>query len=208
MSRAREWRLLERAGGLVAQLIFIAAGVYLGNRADAWKEERSHREAARATLENFRTELRANREALEGQTAYHARLARGFATMMEGPAGPPRTLDDLFARVNWHGSGSIGFRHTAWDLALANQSLGYIEPRLAFAIADVYMVQRGFDDYQLTTQRAALNPASLRPDALGGLSMTLGAFYNDAVHGMEPQLARMYAAVIPRIDSAITKAPK
>jgi len=208
VSRAAELRLLERTGTLFAQLFFIAAGVYLGNQADAWKEQRNHREAARATLANFRAELAKNRDAVAREASYHADLARSFLAITRDPAGPPRSLNALFERVGWHGSGPIGFRHTAWDLALANQSLGYLDQRLAFAVADVYLQQQKFDEYQANTQRAALIPASLRPDALGGLSVVLWVFYTDASGSIEPALTRQYGALLPKLDTAIARLSK
>lgn len=205
MSRAADLRLLERTGALFAQLFFIAAGVYLGNRADAWKEERNHREAARAALVNFRAEITKNDSVLGREMAYRARLARGFAPFMQEQAHPPASLDAMFSRAGWNGFAAVPFRHTAWDVALADQSLTYLDQRLAFAIADVYLAQQRYDEFQLTTQRAALNPASLRPESLGGLGMLLAVYYNDTARSNDPQLAAQYHRVLPRIDSAIAR---
>ncbi len=208
MSRAADWRLAERVGTLFAQLFFIAAGVYLGNQADDWKQERSHREAARATLANFRTELSRNQAALMHDTAYHAQLARGFRPYLTGAAGAPSSVGELFERAGWHGAGTIAFRHTAWDVALASQALTYLDQRLAFEIADVYLAQQRYEEYQLTTQRAVFNPASLRRDGLGSLGLLFGVYYNDAAMSNDPELLHQYAAVIRRVDSAMAKRPK
>jgi hypothetical protein len=193
---------------LVAQLFFIAAGVYLGNQADDWKQEREHRQAARRTLANFRAELARNRASLAGQAPYHAALASGFSNLLRAPGGPPPSLPAVFKQVGWRGAGEVSFRHTAWDLALANQSLGYLDQGLAFGIADVYLTQQRYEAYQQTMQRAVFTPGSFRPDAVAGVSFILMAYYNDAAGSNDPDLARLYDGVLPKLDSAVARLPR
>lgn len=192
---------------LLLELAMIGVGVFLGLQVDQWKENRAHREAARTALENFRRELATNRDALAREAPYHRELSTKFRAL-DGPDGPPRSLDAMFSRVGWHGAGAIAFRHTAWDLALANQSLGYLDPTIAFAVADVYLEQQKFEQYQDIVQRNILTPASLRPDAVGGVAFVLNAFYTDASLSEEPLLGRQYAAVLLRLDTAIAYAGK
>jgi hypothetical protein len=195
-------------GTLVAQLFFIAAGVYLGNRADDWKQNHEHRQAARQTLVNFRAELASNRASLVRVAPYHAELARGFAALTGGPGGPPTSIPAMFKRVGWRGAGEVAFRRTAWDLALANQSLGYLDQDLAFAVADVYLHQQRYEAYQETMQRAVYTPASLRPEAVGGVTFILMMYFSDVSRSSDPNLAKAYDRVLSRVDSAIRRPPR
>ncbi|GJG88174.1 hypothetical protein tb265_33550 [Gemmatimonadetes bacterium T265] len=204
MSRASEWRLLERAGTLVAQLFFVAAGVYLGNRADAWKEERSHREAARATLLNFRDEIRRNRARLRTTHAVHAALRDDIAAL-NASGRPPKTTNEFAARVHLNGLSPSTFRHAAWQLALGNQSLTYLEPSLAFAIADLYENQESLARYGDITLQNVVSPTALGQNDPLPLARTLQAYTVDAATYQEPQILAAYDTLLPRIDSAITR---
>lgn len=207
MSRATELRLLERTGTLFAQLFFIAAGVYLGNRADSWKEERSHRQAARATLENFRTELRANRDAVREALPVHTAYLDSMSVSERRGDPPPKSVREVFRRVGWHGLNPVSFQHTAWDLALATQALSYVPAPLAFRIARVYTFQQRLDEFQRGAGMALFNPASLDDAHVFPFLFTLGAYLEDS-RLQEPQLIAAYDRMIPRIDSALAASPK
>ncbi len=201
-------RVRESLGRLVAQLFFIAAGVYLGNQADQWKEARDRRQAARAALENFRTELRLNRADVARKQPEHYRLGQAFLALRRDRRPAPRTVNQLFARVGWRGAYPLSFRQVAWDLALANQSLTYVDPTLAFAIVEPYTEQRELLEFQRTTMQNALSPTGLSPGALTGFAMPLTAFTTDGSKYMEPDLLRRYDRLLPRLDSAIARLPK
>ena len=207
MSRAAEWRLLERTGALVAQLLFIAAGVYLGNRADAWKEERSHREAARAALANFRREVAANQHAVAIVLPYHTALRDTLRAVERRNA---RSVDTLFAVFRYDGGGFQGFRppnlsRTALQLALATQSLSYLPPDLAFGIADAYQQQEVYSGIQQSFMANVFSPAFFRDDNRGSSFAAIKVFLGDAAY-QEPALLKRYAALLPRLDSALAAA--
>src|SRR3954454_13118492 len=56
---------------LVLEIALIAVGVFLGLAGDAWREREQHRDAARASLQRFRTEILANRRAVSAVRDYH-----------------------------------------------------------------------------------------------------------------------------------------
>ena len=197
-------RFLVSLAGLVAQLFFVAAGVYLGMRAEDWREQRGRREAARATLTNLREELRRNREEVAHVLPYHRELAESLLAL-QGRGTPVRNFAELQRAVRWRGFRQLGFRHAAWDLALANQSLGWVDPSLAFPLADLYEAQASLDRYQDATLFAVVSPAGLRDDAMAATAYTLAAFFSDAAKYQEPALVRAYDQLVPRIDSALAR---
>ena len=207
MSRAADLRLLERTGALVAQLFFIAAGVYLGNRADAWKEERSHRGAARAALQNFRTELAANRDQVARKLPYHTALRDSLRAIQQRPL---RSAAEFGRRTGFQGLQTIRFRHTAYDLAIATQAFSYVDPALGFAIASVYDQQARLQAITDPFLASAFNPVAIDvalrdPETLVH-SMQLQM--EDVATYSEPGLMQTYAQILPRLDSALAAAKR
>ena len=90
--------------------------------------------------------------------------------------------------------------HTAWDLALANASLGYVDSDLGFALSHIYITQTNLWDLTRGMTQAMYN----NPPALGGPTF-LGAvsvYYDDAVL-LEPRLLQMYDDALQRIDKTL-----
>ncbi len=200
-------RFRAPAGALVAQLFFIAAGVYLGNRADGWKEEHEHRRAARAALVNFRTEFAANRDRVRRVAAIHAAYADSMRVSQARGDPPPRSVRDVFRRLGWRGVAHITFGHTAWDLALATQALSYLPPPVAFRIARVYTAQQSIADLQRQASGALFNPAAMDDARVFAWQLSFGAFIED-MRLAEPEMLAGYDRMIPAVDSAIARLPE
>lgn len=195
-------RLLATLAGLFAQLFFIAAGVYLGMQADEWRAARERREATRATLANFRAELASNREVVRDRIPYHRRLRDTLAAAFQ-PA--PATLPALFRRIHWEGLRPMRPAHTAWDLALATQALSYVEPRLAFRIAELYQLQAALAEQTNGFAASAFGPAALAQPTPVPFMIALQLYLEDVAIYAEPRLLAGYDAVIPHIDSALAR---
>jgi hypothetical protein len=116
-------------------------------RAEDWRDRRERREASRATLRNLREELRFNRSEVSAALPYHRQLAESLGAL-HGRGTPARNFGALQRAVGWQGFRQLRFRHAAWDLALVSQSLGHIDTRLAFSLADVYERQAALFRYQ------------------------------------------------------------
>ena len=187
----------------------IGVGVFLGLQVDQWRENRAHHEAARAALENFRSEITRNREAVASRVAYHRGLRDSLVAVQRaaGSGGMPTRLGTLFDRIKFQGSQSITFRHTAWDLSLATQSLSYLDPQLAFALASVYDDQSAFQRYQDTFLSNMLTPVSFNDVNTVPIARTMSVFMSDAA-ATEAELTKEYDKVLPRVDSALAKTPK
>lgn len=200
-------KLRESLGTLVAQLFFIAAGVFLGNQADDWKQEREHRRAARAALENFRTELTTNRDRLRR----YAPVYRAYGDSMEvsqkrgDPA--PRSVQEVFRRVGWQGLNPMTFDRTAWDLALATQSLSYLPRPIAFRVARVYTAQQQMHDVQYGIAGALFSPTALDDARIQAWLLTFGAYVEDS-NIQARSVAAAYDRMLPAVDSAIARLPK
>lgn len=78
------------------------------------------------------------------------------------------------------------------QVALATQALSDIEPRLAFAVSNVYTVQRTFEAQQSSFMQGAFTPSTFAAyrDATG-LAGALASYFED-VNIQEPRLLKLY----------------
>jgi hypothetical protein len=88
------------------------------------------------------------------------------------------------------------FEHTAWDLALATQSLAHIDPQVAFVLSRIYGAQQNYAD--LT--RGIMQAVYLRPMTENFEAVT---YYFGDLGFIEPGLLQMYDEVLPQIDRAL-----
>ena len=102
--------------------------------------------------------------------------------------------------LSLHGLQPAFFEHSAWDVALATQSLAYIDTDLAFAISRIYTVQQNYAD--LT--RGILQATYLRPvdENLPAFISASVEYYGDIVL-IEPQLLGAYDEMLPQLDRAL-----
>ena len=199
-----EARTRNVAAELLLQFFLIGVAVFLGLQADQWREDREHRDKARATLLNFRTEIAKNRAAIVQVRAYHEALRDSVASGMRTESA---TLGQVIGRFR-HGNGrftgirTVDFSRTAWDLALATEALAYVDPQLAFEIADVYNQQDAFRNIQQSFLQNLFTPAFFHEDNGRASLVTVGAYLGDVEH-QEPHMLKLYDALRPKLDSAL-----
>jgi hypothetical protein len=200
-------RALNAAGALLAQFFFIAAGVYLGMRADDWKEERTRLDAERASLENFRSEMLANRAAVATHLKYNESMRDSMALSQKRGDPPPRSVNDVLHRIGFHGLSSVSYAHVAWDMALATQSLAYLPPKLAFSVGKVYAFQSRMEELQSVALSQLFAPAALEDARWQQFARSLAGHLED-MHYSEPALIKAYDTLVPRIDSTLRTLPR
>jgi hypothetical protein len=177
------------------EVALIAAGVFLGLLADQWREREQHRDAARASLRRFRTEIAANREAVAAVRGYHVTTLASVRSYL-GQDNKTRNVADVkHAGLQW-----VTFEHTAWDLAIATQSLSYLDGDVAYSLSRIYGVQQAYTELTRgMTQAMYLLP---RQDNFDAFAEAAEAFFGDVTY-MEPRLLAMYDEVLPRLDRAL-----
>ena len=185
--------------GIALEIALISVGVFLGLAGQQWRESAQHRELARSALRDFRSEIAANDNAVAAVLDYHVAMRKRIDAYLAADQRTRQSFD-----LGMKGLRPVPFEHTAWDLALATQSLTYVDQPLAFAIAHVYNAQQGYAD--LT--RGMLQTMYLRPPAegLGPFLNSVSLYYDDIVME-EPELRRLYRELLPRIDHALGSAP-
>jgi hypothetical protein len=181
----------------VLEVALISVGVFLGLLGEQWRENAHQRDLAKDSLRRFQAEIRENRKAVADVAEYHATLRKQLqAALDEGAERASR--DD----IHFHGIRPANFDRSAWDLAIATQSLTYIDSDLALSLANIYNVQETLT--ALThgvTQAMYVTP----PTNESGTTAFFGSvliYYGDAVI-YEPRLLEMYDAILPRIDAAL-----
>ena len=180
---------------IALEVMLIATGVFLGLAGEQWRESARHREMAETALRRFRSEIVTNRTAVASVKDYHVTMKKRLAAYFAADA---RTRPKV--EVNLRGIQPASFEHTAWDLALATQSLAYIDPALAFALSRVYTTQQGYTELSRGVLQAMylLNPTENEGAFFGAVVV----YYGDVVL-YEPKLLSLYDELLPQIDKAL-----
>jgi hypothetical protein len=181
---------------ILLEVILISVGVFFGLAGEQWRENARHRELAEGTLQRFRTEIVANRQAVVDVRDYHVALEDDLKRYL---AAAPAQRKDVNVRMT-KGFSPANLSHTAWDLALATQSLAYVESDLGFALSDLYRTQERLMAMTMgLTQAMYINPPN---DDLTRFIAAVYVYYGDATL-IEPQLVKAYDALLPRLDTAL-----
>jgi hypothetical protein len=180
---------------IALEVTLIATGVFLGLAGEQWRESARHREMAEASLRRFRSEILTNRKTVASIKDYHVTTKKSLDTYFAADAKARLKVD-----VQIRGLQPASFEHTAWDLALATQSLAYIDPPLAFALSRIYTSQQDYAELSRGVLQAMylLNPTKNLEAFFGAVVV----YYGDIVL-MEPKLLSLYDELLPQIDRAL-----
>lgn len=194
----------RRVVDLICEVLVISLGVFLGLWATNWHEAREHRADARAALHNFAEEMELNLQSIDQKHPYHETVLEQINRFLASEQ--PATAARFRAEVPFRGVKPVIFEHTAWDLALATQSLSYLEPKLAFDISKVYTKQNAFQNLENSFLAAAYTPASFASDNMKGMAVAMQTYFND-INLLEPAMITLYQKTIPEIKSALRNKP-
>jgi hypothetical protein len=176
---------------IIVEVAFISIGVFLALMGEQWRESRHDRELALASLRGFRSEIAGNQKAVAAVKDYHVDL---LASLRAYLAADPKSRRIDSVRIV--GLQPVFFERTAWDLAMATQSLAHIDQDLAFRLSRIYGLQGVYSE----STRGVLQAVYTRPliETFEGLN----AYYGDLVL-WEPRLLEQYETVLPLIDRAL-----
>lgn len=187
----------SHAWKLVLEVMLISMGVFLGLAGEQWRESAHHRELAEDALRRFRSEVAHNRAEVQRVKDYHADLQKALIEHFKPDAAHRQPFT---AKV--HGLEPAAFETTAWDLAIATQSLTYIDSKLAYSLAQVYNLQARYTELSKgIMQTIYLKPPVDKPEEF--LQSAL-IYFGDVVIE-EPQLLKHYDALLPELDQAVGK---
>ncbi|MEP7015175.1 MAG: hypothetical protein ABI925_07030 [Verrucomicrobiota bacterium] len=187
---------------VLLEVVLISIGVFLALWGNNWHEQREHRALADSALRNFADEMRTNQQAVQSNRQYHDALVRELQEFLA--SNEPATQERYEKSVHFEGVRPVMFEHTAWDLALATQSLSYLKPELAFDISKVYSEQNALQTLENSFLASAYTPATFSSDNLKGL-ITAMKFYLIDVNIKEPAILQSYEKVTPEIDRALPR---
>jgi len=173
------------------EALFISLGVFLALMGEQWRDQAHIRETTQASLRRFRTEIAANRAAVAAVKDYHVGLRQSLGAYL---ATDPKVRQSSSVQIK--GLQPVFFESTAWDLALATQSLAHMDPAIGFALSRIYGLQR---EYAGLT-RSIMQAVYLRPitDSFQALSY----YYGDVVL-WETTLMGLYDDIGPQLDRAL-----
>ena len=185
----------KSAARIALEVVMLSVGVFLGLTGEQWREHRQHRDSAQASLRRFRTEIASNRKSVAAVKDYHVTM-RGRIDKYLAATGKERDA----IQVNMQGIQPAFIEHTAWDLALATQSLAYLDEQLAFALSRVYSTQQEYAELS----RSLLQAMYVNPPGQN-LALFFGAvsvYYGDIVQ-LDPKLIEMYDDLEGQINRAL-----
>jgi hypothetical protein len=187
---------------IVLEVGLISIGVFLGLAGEQWRERAHHHELAQASLRRFRSELQANRAAVASVRDKHVRKqkdlqtyfaahSKELANYLADPRAPlPLPIPDSATDPPF-------FEYSAWDIALATQSLAYIDPDLAASISHAYRVQLAIDELTSAITRTMYSFSN----EVAFLSGVMTYFGDCALH--EARLLSIYDELLPKLDRAL-----
>lgn len=133
---------------LALEVLLIGTGVFLGLAGEQWRESREHRERAEASLRRFHTEMSDNKKTVAAVLDYHATLR---ASLKRYFSAAPKERNSI--SVVMQGIRPALFETTAWDLALATQSLADIPQEVAYDISRVHAGHVELDVHEQPVRR-------------------------------------------------------
>lgn len=180
---------------MAVEVALIGLGVFLGLAGEQWRQSREHRAEALESLRRFRAEIVSNRSDVATKLDNHRPLQKDVAAFL---AADPKGREAI--TLKFSGLQPPFFEQTAWDLAIATQSLAYLGPGIAFAISRIYTTQALLMDLgRGMTQAMYLTPPRENFEAFLGI---VDLYYGDLV-GIEPLLLEQYDDILPQIDAAL-----
>jgi len=182
---------------LLLEVGLIAIGVFLGLMGEQWRERTEHRALAQASLRRFRDEFRTNRTAVAAVRQHHVDGLRAIGAYLVATPEARRRLGVPFESTH-----PAFLEYTAWDVALATQSLAYVERDLAHAISHVYAVQRQLDNATRTATEVMYMKAGSGERELPSFLGSMATYFSDC-NLIEPRLIAEYDRILPRLDRAI-----
>lgn len=182
------------------EVALISAGVFLGLLGEEWRENAEHQALADASLLRFRVEFRANKAEVERVHGRHVQQVQALqkysaehqAMLLDVRQPLPQPVPDMT-------TDSAGVAYAAWDVALATQSLAYIDPDLVAAMSSAYRLQQMYEDAHCHIQQAQYS-ASMPIHLMRG-HMT---YFADASL-YEKLLLKQYDAILSRLDKAVSE---
>jgi hypothetical protein len=193
---------LFKIGKIGLEVVLITAGVFLGLLGEGWRENAEHRGLADASLRRFRAEFRSNKaevervhgrhvQELEALQKYFAEHQVELTAHLMDPRRPlPQPMPDM-------ATDSAGVAYAAWDVALATQSLAYIDPDLVAAMSSAYRLQQMYEDAHRNIQQAQYSAADPIHLMRGHM-----AYFGDASL-YEELLLKRYDAILSRLDTIV-----
>lgn len=183
---------------LLLEVVLISGGVFLGIAGEQWREASAHREMARAALERFRSEIVANQKAINDVKDYHVQIAAAIKQALA--ANTAAALEA--ARRQIHGVHIVNFEHTAWDVALATQSLAYMDSDLVFSLSAVYNRQAELRELSSYLIQSEFAQPPAEGQTIAPFFQKTDVYFDDAIPA-ETEILKAYGDVLPKLNRAL-----
>jgi hypothetical protein len=188
----------SRERRVIVEVLLVALGVVLGLFGESWRQTREHRQLANETLQRIRAELIANRAAVEAVQARHAYDLQAIQLYLKADVDGRKSLPFPF-----QGTHPAFLQYAAWDVAVATQSIEFLDRDLVTAIARVYAIQHQLDD--ATHDITQVMYANAGNHDFQRALAPFAVYFGDCTL-IEPRLKHDLDSVIARIDRGVGSA--
>jgi hypothetical protein len=113
---------------------------------------------------------------------------------------------DSSADAQFKGIRPSSFDHSAWDLAIATQSLPYTDADLALSLSRIYNTQETVTELTRGVLQAMYMAPPTDSKKAKPFFDAVFLYYTDMMI-YEPRLLQMYDDLLPRIDKVLGEAP-
>ena len=182
---------------LVLEVALISVGVFLGLLGEQWRERAHQRELAEQALRRFKTEITTNRATIGSLRGYHADRLKELKQYFAAKTDDERRKVSIRMTM---GISPAYVEQSAWDLALATQSLSYVDSEIGVLLSRIYNTQQAIT----SESQAFVQAMFVRPPGEGVTPyMAAAQAYLGDMEFFEPALMKSYDEILPKIDKAL-----
>ena len=143
------------------EVVLITLGVFFALMGEQWRENAQNRELAETSLGRLGSEIQANQKIVAAVKDYHSVTLTSLQAFLAADDKAKAAMS-----IRLEGIRPAFFENTAWEVALATQSLIHMDPEVAFAISRIYGLQRRYEGLtEGITHAMYLRPPSEGPEA-------------------------------------------
>ncbi len=187
---------------ILAELVLVAAGVYMGLLANNWNEERRRADNKREFLTNLALEIKANKASLRQSLTYRTAILAASNKLNQGL--DPKTRSTRFWTMGgfnlipgWRGVQNPALENSVYQAGVISSALSELDFKTLNAVAQVYSFQEEYKMWVrllVIEQTTTIGDAATTSEVLGRLQ-----WWHDVI-GLEKELIRKYDGALAQLQ--------
>jgi hypothetical protein len=203
------WRRPAWLAEVAVQSVMIVLSILLALWVDQWKQQRSERRLATASLVNFLQEVEQNQARLDDILPYH----KGVRSVLSGleASHSVRTPADFQSAVGVDGLRPPFLLATAWQTAVATGALTHIDYETVSALSLTYTLQDRFREEGRSGMQGVLQASNFPPGHAEQAIHSADIYLRETIANEEElratyaQAAGVLRGTLGRVDPAVVR---